>query len=106
MKIENRGDGGQNLEIILEEIPLTLLVAPEGEEKIKIYFARHYQVNGGGVLTMLYGQLTDIKLRYFNYYGVNNFEDLKKFIKENPNKFFEIIFTVIFSRIKSIKEIE
>jgi len=106
MKIENRGDSGQNLEIILEEIPVALLVVPEGEEKISIYFANHYQTNGGGILTMLYGQLRDITLGYFKYYGVSNFEDLKKFIKENPNEFFDIIFTVIFSIIKRLKEFE
>jgi len=106
MRIENRGEGGQNFEIILKEIPVALLVVPEGEEKISIYFARHYQANGGGILTMLYGQLRDINLSYFNYYGVSNFKDLKKFVKENPNEFFDIIFTVIFSRIKHLKEFE
>ena len=55
---------------------------------------------------MLYGEVKDIKLGYFSVYGVNTFEDLKKFIKDNPNRFFEIILTVIFSRVERLAELE
>jgi len=104
MKIE---DNGHSLEIFLEEIPAAVLVAPEEENgKIKVYFARHYQVNGGGILSMLYGQLKGIKLGYFNMYGVNDFDGLKKLIKESPDKFFDIVLTVIFSRVERLEELE
>ena len=101
-------NGGRAFQIFLEEIPLSLLVAPQENDdgKVRIFAARHYAVKGGGVITMLYGEVKDIKLGYFDVYGVNTFEDLKKFVKENPNRFFEIILTVIFSRVERLAELE
>jgi len=98
-------NGGRAFEIFLEEIPLALLVAPQDDEKIRIFAARHYAVKGGGVITMLYGEVDDIKLKYFSD-NINSIEDLKRFVKENPKRFFEIILTVIFSRVERLAELE
>jgi len=101
-------NGGRAFEVFLEEIPLSLLVAPQEDnnDMIRIFAARHYTVKGsGGIVTMLYGEVKNIRLKYFGD-NINSFEDLKRFVKENPNRFFEIIFTVVFSRVERLDELE
>jgi hypothetical protein len=105
MKIED--NGGRAFQVFLEEIPLSLLVAPQENDDgmIRIFATRHYAVKGGGVITMLYGEVKDIRLKYFGD-NINTLEDLKKFVKENPTRFFEIVFTVVFSRVERLAEFE
>jgi hypothetical protein len=100
-------NGGRAFQIFFEEIPLSLLVAPQENDDgmIRIFAARHYVVNGGGIITMLYGEVRDIRLKYFGD-NINSIEDLKKFVKENPTRFFEIVFTVVFSRVERLAELE
>jgi len=100
-------NGGRAFEVFLEEIPLSLLVAPQENDSgmIRIFATRRYAVKGGGIITMLYGEVKDIRLKYFGD-NINSLEDLKKFVKENPTRFFEVVFTVVFSRVERLAELE
>ncbi|MCI4397190.1 MAG: hypothetical protein JHC28_06515 [Thermoprotei archaeon] len=96
MKIEEIG--GRAIRVLFDEVPLSILVAPNGKGKAIAHFENRLIP---GALTILYGHLDNIKLAYFN---VNSFEELKKLIQENPAKFLETLLLVLFSRLEKAEE--
>jgi hypothetical protein len=87
--------GGRTLRIYLDEVPLSILLAPHGKGKVEAFFENRLIP---GALTVLYGHVDNIRLAYFN---VNSFDELKKLIQENPAKFFEILLLAVFSRLEN-----